>query len=234
MEHQILSSLATINSTWDLLRDIPLEITNWEMILTNLTPLFRKNTFFDLVGTCNYYPQSTSNCRYYIKPNDGSCGKGIRIVNSLPNEPIQDHTICPEIVTPLISINNKKYKYDYRVWIAIKSNLTYFICPTLIKRISNIPFSLETDYGSLTNTALYSDQFDYKNNVLHDKINNIVSDILTKLLPIENSCLMLTGWDFIENESNDLFVLEVNPNPSINIQHTQVMTEFLNWIKIET
>lgn len=229
---QILLSLTKNKSTWELLRNVPIMFDNvsWNMLLHNLIPLFRKDTFFDLVGKHDYYPQPIPNCRYYIKPNDGSCGKGIKIVNSLPNNPISDHTICPEIVTPLISINGKKCKYDYRVWIAIKSDLTYFICPTLIQRISNVPFNLESEYGSLTNTALYSDQFDYRDEMLYDKINIVVKEVLTKLTPIDDSCVMLTGWDFIENESKKLFVLEVNPNPSINIQHTQSMTEFLDFM----
>ena len=40
---------------------------------------------------------------------------------------------------------------------------------------------------------------------------------------------MLTVWDFIENENNEVFVLEVNPNLSLNIQHEPVMREFLKW-----
>lgn len=233
MKHQILLSLTKFKSSWDLLYGVPIIFDNitWNQLLINLILLFRKDTFFSLVGTCSYYPQPTPNCRYYIKPNGGSCGKCIQIVRTLPKELILDHTICPEIICPLIAIDDKKYKYDYRVWIGIKSDLTYYICPTLIRRISNIPFNLNTDYGSLTNTALYSDQFDYQDNILYNKINDVVKDVLTKLSPTNESQLMLTGWDFIENEQNELFVLEVNPNPAINIQHTQVMTEFLNWVK---
>lgn len=245
---QILLSLTKIKSTWDLLRDIPIifENVDWDMITVNLIPLFRKDTFFNMIGKKNYYPQQTPNCRYYIKPNDGSCGKGIQITHTLPLTPIDGYTICPEIITPLILVKNKKCKYDYRVWIGICTDLTYFICPTLIRRISTIPFSLDTTYGSLTNTSLYSEQFNYQNDDLYNKIDYIVKDVLIQLLPNTSNIsdtsntyttynrihLMLTGWDFIENEYGELFVLEVNCNPSINIQHTQVMTEFLNWISL--
>ena len=239
---QILSSLTKVKSVWDILREVPSENMNWVMLIDNLIPLFRKNTFFDLVSTKSYYPQSMPNCRYYIKPNDGSCGKGIQIVNFLPPNPIEGYTICPEIITPPIIIGTNKYKYDYRVWIGIQSDLKYFICPTLIKRVSTVPFSLDTMYGSFTNTSLYSEQFDHQDSELYDKINMIVMDVLKSLLlftpgfsvrreeniPDTDTKLMLTGWDFIENESGELFVLEVNCNPGINIQHTQVMTEFLN------
>jgi hypothetical protein len=234
MNDKILSSLVTIKSTWRLLCEIPLEfeMTSWEMILSNLTLLFRKDTFFNLVSQKDYYPQPTPNCRYYIKPNEGSCGHGIKIVDTYPEKIIEGYTICPEIITPLIEKDNKKYKYDYRVWIGIRSDLTYYICPTFIRRISNIPFSLDSEYGSLTNTALYSDQFDFQDAKLYEKINKIVQDILTMITPSNRNQVMLTGWDFIENEHKDVFVLEVNPNPSINIQHTQVMTEFLSWINM--
>lgn len=235
MEKQILLALTKNKSIWELFYNMPILFENitWSQILINLILLFRKDTFFNLIGTKSYYPQATPNCRYYIKPNDGSCGKGIKIVNIMPSESIQDHIICPEIMTPLININDKKYKYDYRVWIGIKSDLTYYICPTLIRRISNIPFSLNTDLGSLTNTSLYSDRTYYKDEILYCKINSIVKNVLTNLSPINETQLMLTGWDFIENEYNELFVLEVNPNPSINIQHSQVMIEFLNWVELE-
>jgi hypothetical protein len=209
----------------------------WDMILTNLTPLFRKDTFYNIVGNKNYYPQPTPNCRYYIKPNDGSCGKGIYIENTKPSKAIEGFTICPEIITPLMLVNDKKYKYDYRVWIGIKSDLTFFVCPTFILRVSMVPFSLDTIYGSLTNTALYSEQFNHQDVILYDKINYIVKDVLEQLPSNTRhednlTHLMLTGWDFIENENGELFVLEVNCSPSINIQHTQVMTEFLNWISL--
>lgn len=63
------------------------------------------------------------------------------------------------------------------------------------------------------------------------KINNIVQHVLSKLPPKHENSIMLTGWDFIENEHNEVFVLEVNPNLSLNIQHEKVMREFLRWIE---
>lgn len=232
MDVTILNSLTKIKSTWELMSTIAIDFenVNWKMILDNLIVLFRKNTFHDLVKNEKYYPQVTQNCRYYVKPNDGSCGKGIYILNEYPTNPIENHTICPEIITPLLLKKGKKYKYDYRVWIAINSDLTYHICPTFICRISNVPFSLNTEYGSLTNTALYSDQVDHNDDILYEKINIIVNCILSKITPNIDNSLMLTGWDFIESEKHELFILEINPNPSINIQHKQVMTEFLNYI----
>lgn len=236
---QILLSLSKIKSAWELLYEIPTDFENvhWNFVLPNLTQLFRKDTFFELIHTKKYYPQPTQNCRYYIKPNEGSCGKGIQVVNELPSQKIVGHTICPEIITPLISIENMHYKYDYRVWIGIDLELNYFVCPTIIRRVSTVPFSLDTAYGSITNTSLYSEQFDHTDSELYEKINCIVKDILTNLKPLkqieplsDKKYLMLTGWDFIENKFGELFVLEVNCNPSINILHKQVMTEFLNWI----
>lgn len=231
----ILLPLIKFKSIWDLLRETPIifDNINWVMIINHLIPLFRKDTFFNMVGTEKYYPQPTLNCRYYIKPNDGSCGKGIQITYDIPL-PIEGYTICPEVISPLMKIDGKGFKYDYRVWVGICSNLEYFICQTLILRRSNIPFSLDSTFGSLTNTALYADQFDHQNIELYNKINLIVKNVLDHLSPStdEEHNIMLTGWDFIENESNELFVLEVNCNPAINIQHQQIMTEFLNSIHI--
>ena len=232
---QILQSLVKVKSIWELMRNIPIEFekAEWVMILNNLIPLFRKDTFFNIVGNKRYYPQPTPNCRYYVKPNDGSCGKGIQIINKLPLVPIKDHTVCPEIMSPLVSIGPHKYKYDYRVWIGIQSDLKYYICPTFICRTSMVPFNLDTINGSLTNTSLYSEQHDYQNVDIYNKANCIVHDILKYLEPKEctKTSIMLTGWDFIESKDGDLFVLEVNCNPGIGILHTQTITEFLLWIE---
>jgi len=235
-QYAILNLLHKYRSIWELLYDVPIEckFCMWTNILDNLMELFRKNTFYNLIGNEKYYPQPTENCRYYIKPNNGSFGRGIKLVNSLNNiTNIDDHIICPEIITPCITIDEKQYKYDYRVWIGIKSDLSYFICPTFIKRISNIPFDITITDGSITNTCLYSDQFDYQDYYLYKKVNTIVHDVIKKLTTKNENKVMLTGWDFIENQNNELFVLEVNPNPSINFQHLNVMTEFLNWINIQ-
>ena len=50
------------------------------------------------------------------------------------------------------------------------------------------------------------------------------------LLSYDKLNIMLTGWDFILSEHNELFVLEVNCSPGINILHKKVMEEFLSWI----
>ena len=231
MVNHIIRTLIKVKSVWQLLNTITIQFENinWKMILENLPPLFRKNSFCELVSKEKYYPQATPNCRYYIKPVHGTCGHGIRVVNHFPENILDDHIVCPEIIPSLIEKDGKLYKYDYRVWVGIKADLTYYVCPTFIKRISNVPFSLDTDYGSLTNTALYSDQFDYEDEELYKKINKIVRHVLSKLTPNNENDIMLTGWDFIENQNNEVFVLEVNPNLSLNIQHEPVMREFLKW-----
>ena len=198
--NKILESMPKIKSSYELLYNIPLEFNNtcWDLILDNLIPLFIKYTFYEIYNKKKYYPQEKPNCRYYIKPNDGSCGKGITIVNSKPKYKIEGYTICPEILTPLHVIDGKKFKYDYRIWIGISSNLEYYICPTFIKRISNISFNINKIDGSLTNTSLYSEQINYTNELIYDKINNIVKDVLNHLIPIDVSKdsknhIMLTG-----------------------------------------
>jgi glutathionylspermidine synthase len=123
-------------------------------------------------------------------------------------------------------------KYDIRIWIGITNDLNYYICPTFIMRTSNIPFSLNTDYGSLTNTSLYSRQDDYRNEEIYKKINIIVNDVMKS---IKNSTfsktkIMLTGWDFIEDVNGNIYLLEINCNPATNIQHINVMKEFFDWI----
>lgn len=235
--NQILVSMPKIKSSWELLYNTPITLNNtsWDLIIDNLIPLFRKDSFYKIYNKKEYYPQEKPNCRYYIKPNDGSCGKGIRIINSKPIYKIEDHTICPEILTPLVIIDGKKFKSDYRVWIGLSSDLEYYICPTFIKRISTIPFDISKFEGSLTNTSLYSEQINYKDKIMYNKINNIVKDVLNYLIPINISTdskkhIMLTGWDFILNENNELFILEVNCSPGINVLHKEVMLEFLNWI----
>lgn len=233
---QILNSLHKIKSSWELLYHNPIIFNNiyWDLIIDNLIPLFRKDTFYEIVGKKKYYPQETQNCRYYIKPVDGSCGKGIKIVNTKPTFPIDNHIICPEIISQFEKIDGKNFKYDFRVWIGISSDLEYYICPTFIKRISLVPFNINETNGSLTNTALYSEQFDYEDLLLYNQINNIIKDILDYLIPIKNmdkkKHIMLTGWDFILNQQNEIFVLEVNCSPGINILHEQVIKEYLNWL----
>lgn len=260
--NQIIQSLPKIKSSWELLYYIPITFkhVNWIPIIDILTPLFRKDTFFNIVKHKNYYPQPTPNCRYYIKPNNGSCGKGIEIVDSLPLDLDKNYIACPEIITPLIKssdINlnqNQGYKYDYRVWIGIcslptsqisstQTDLTYFICPTFILRVSSIPFNPKEKDGSLTNTSLYSEQFNHNDVELYKKINIIVKDVLNEIKIMnqfeekfkqtnQQTNVMLTGWDFIVNESGDVFVLEVNCSPGINILHEKVMKEYLNWINV--
>lgn len=232
---QILFNLMSgkYKSIWDLMQNCPIifEKNKWEMILTNLIKLFRKDSFENLVKNELYYPQPTQNCRYYLKPNNGSNGKNIKIINN-NNITIEDHILCPEIITPLMRTQNGLCKYDYRIWIGIKNNLDFYICHTMIKRVSLIPFDLNSENGSLTNTSLYSEQFNCNNLEIYEKVFRIVKDILKKLTPDQENKnkVMLTGWDFIENEHNELFVLEVNCNPGLNIQHMEVLTEFLNWI----
>lgn len=226
-----------IKSIWEIFYTIPFESENdlWCQIIENLSPLFRKNTLHNLISSKKYYPQIKSDCRFYVKPNNGSCGKGIKILNHdsqilksyLDDE---DYTICPEIISKLINKNGKNYKSDYRVWIAIKQNLDYHIFPTFIQRISNIPFDINSEYGSITNTALYSDQFDYYNKKMFNQINIIVSDVLKHCDKLNSDKFMLTGWDFIEDDSGKIYLLEVNCNPSLCVLHYQVMTEFLTWI----
>lgn len=229
-------SLPKVKSSWELIYNVPMIFNKiiWDLIIDNLIILFRKDTFYNFFGNEEFYPQKTPNCRYYIKPNDGSCGKKIQIVKSLPLNQIPNHTICPEIITPLIYIGDQGYKYDYRVWIGITSDLKYYICPTLILRLSNIPFDINNSLGSLTNTSLYSDQFNYQDNKLYLQIDKIVKNVLSKLEPkkIDDSKihLMLTGWDFIIDKSGKLFVLEVNCSPGLNILHKQVMEEYISWI----
>jgi hypothetical protein len=196
-----------------------------------------------MVGDKYYYPQPTPNCRYYIKPNDGSCGKGIKIINSEDIDTIlevntnNNYVICPEIISPLLSDSDgNKYKYDFRIWVGICSNLDYFICPTFIQRICKIPFDINNIEGSLTNTSLQSEPNNYQNLELYNKANVIVKDVLddikykNNILQDKSLNIMLTGWDFILNETNDLFVLEVNCSPGINITHEKVMGEYLSWI----
>ena len=237
LQNEIPLLLGKYKSIWQLLLEFPMEFKNvyWTHILENLIPLFRKDTFCKLVSNKNYYPQKTHNCRYYIKPNAGSCGKGITIVNEFLTQIPENHTAVAEIIPPMITINKEKYKYDYRIWIGICSDMRYFICPTFIKRISCVPFDISLCYGSLTNTSLYSEQFNCKNDVLYEKANAIVKDVICLLpnLEMETNNLakvMLTGWDFIEDTNNNLYVLEVNCNPSLNILHHEVMEEFLGWI----
>jgi hypothetical protein len=239
----ICLSLSQYKSSWELIYNIPMIFDNvsWDLILDNLVLLFRKDTFYNLFGNEDYYPKQTPNCRYYIKPNNGACGKNIQIVNSLPLQPIPNHIICPEIITPLIYVENKGFKFDYRVWIGITSDLEYFICPTIILRQSTIPFDINNSLGSLTNTSLYSEQFNLKNDQLYLQIDNIVNDVLNKLKQINltNSQikftdskihLMLTGWDFILDKSDKLYVLEVNCSPGMNILHKEVIEDFIGWI----
>jgi hypothetical protein len=227
----IYHELPRIKSSWELLYNLPMDFQHICLvsILDNLIVLFRKNTFNDLVGKEHYYPQPTANCRYYIKPDNGSCGKNIQIVLSLPEQPIPNHTICPEILSPL----HNSCKYDFRVWIGITSQLQYYICPTFILRLSNYHFDINNSLGSLTNTALYSDHFDYQDKDLLLQVDNIVRHTLMKLpaiiYPDTKTHVMLTGWDFILDQSGKLFVLEVNCNPSICILHKQVITEFIDW-----
>ena len=230
---QIILYLPTVKSIWSLLRNYPEFHERWIMIHDNLTSLFRKDTLFNIISNKYYYPKPSSNCRYYIKPNSGSNGKNIQIVNKIPDGPIDGFTIVPEILTPFIKIDDIEYKYDYRVWIGIQKNLKYFICHNFIKRISMVPFAINRTDGSLTNTSIYSNWQYHTDDNMYDKINNIVKDVLSLLTvvndnEINDDKIMLTGWDFIENQNNDIFLLEVNCDPSISIKHADLVKEFVN------
>ncbi len=232
--NNVFSILPKVKSSWELLYNLNSpEKNNWIELHDNLIPLFRKDSFFSLVGNEPYYPQPTPNCRYYIKPNDGSCGKRIQIVNAKPDKPDDKWVTCPEIIPRLITTpDGLKYKYDYRVWVGIKGDLEFYVCPTLIKRTSTIPFNINESAGSLTNTSLYSEQSNYNDESLYKQICLIVADVLSKLSGIKaNRQAMLTGWDFIVGESGEVYVLEVNCSPGINILHSDVMTEYLNWVQ---
>ncbi len=148
-------------------------------------------------------------------------------------EPVESCVVCPEITPRLITTpDGLKYKYDYRVWVGITGDLEFYVCPTLIKRISTIPFNINESAGSLTNTSLYSDQINCQDDSLHKQICLIVADVLSKLPEINaNKQAMLTGWDFIVGESGEVYVLEVNCSPGINILHLEVLIEYLNWIR---
>ena len=109
--------------------------------------------------------------------------------------------------------------------------MEFYVCPTIIKRTSTIPFNINESVGSLTNTSLYSEQFNCKDEGVYRKICSIVADVLSKLTGIKtNKQAMLTGWDFIVGESGEVYVLEVNCSPGINILHSEVLIEYLNWI----
>jgi len=229
----ILSVLPQVKSAWELLYNLNSHEKNkWIELHGNLIHLFRKDSFYSLIGHESYYPQPKPNCRYYIKPNDGSCGKGIQIVNVKPIEPVESCVVCPEIITPLITKSDGfQYKYDFRVWVGITGDLEFYVCPTLILRVSTIPFNINDSAGSLTNTSLYSEQFNCQDENVYNKICPIVAHVLGKLPRIKaNKQAMLTGWDFIVGESGDVYVLEVNCSPGINILHSDVMTEYLNWL----
>ncbi len=231
--NKILSVLPKIKSSWELLYNLNFQDkNNWIELHENLIPLFRKNSFYSLVGHESYYPQPTPNCRYYIKPNDGSCGKGIQILNVKPDKLDDTCVACPEIIPRLITNpDGLQYKYDYRVWVGITGELDFYVCPTLIKRTSTIPFNINETAGSLTNTSLYSEQSNCQDEGLYKQISFIVSDVLNKLHPIPNANqAMLTGWDFIVGESGEVYVLEVNCSPGINILHLEVLTEYMNWV----
>lgn len=213
-------------SVWEYMYDNQDTNGKWVMILENLIPLFRKDSFSDIVKDKDYYPQKTNNCRYYIKPNEGSCGKGITISNTYPGE-IDGYIVCPEIKTSLI---DGKYKYDFRVWIAISSNLQYYICPTFIQRVSTIEFSDNKFEGSLTNLSLYGDAYECQDDILYENFNGIVKNVLSNLEPNNLDTVMLTGWDFIIDECGNPYVLEVNCSPGFNIQYTQTFNEFLGYL----
>eukprot|EP01038_Epipyxis_sp_PR26KG_P015448 gene15448-20842_t len=224
---QILNHLVKIKSIWQLFYELQSDLFgNWTMVLQNLVPLFRKDTFKEL--NSEFYPKVTPNCRYYIKPNDGAGGKGILIVNEL-QRPLAGYTITPEIITPLIN----GMKYDYRVWIGITGNLDYFICPTFIKRKSTVAFDITSNAGSLTNLSLYSVQENFQDVELYNHVHLIVHSILHKLTPVKSDEFMLTGWDFIHDCNHELFVLEVNCNPGVTIEYMDIMIEFLdNYMKL--
>ena len=81
-------NITNIKSIWELMYTTIITCDNWKMIIDNLIPLFRKDTFNNIVKYKKYYPKITENCRFYIKHNKSSCGKGIYILNKLPQHPI--------------------------------------------------------------------------------------------------------------------------------------------------
>lgn len=251
MKETIIKSISKVKSVWELFNVQPIIFAtfNFTILIDCLISLFRKNTFYNLYHNKHYYPQPSFNCRYYIKPNDGSCGKGIKIVenlNEISDVEKDNRTICPEILTDLILIDEKYYKYDYRVWVGIKKNidnsLSYYICPSFIMRVqTNYEFDINNKQSLLTNTSLGAETFvlqiDPNTNDIFRQIDEIIKDVLEHLthnLPkiIDDNTypdIMLTGWDFIVDKNLKIFVLEVNCSPSICEYHKILMDEFLSW-----
>lgn len=217
-----------ISLRWTKLSD---KIFKAIVLLEEYIPLFRKNTFLDLLIDKSYIPQPYMNCRWFKKPIAESCGRGITIHKTKPDFN-SDFVLSPEILTNLTN----GFKSDFRLWIGLTSNGDFHICMPIIERRSTIKFDFENLNGALTNIALGGIRIFHSNINFISDVEIIVLDIIKTLgikqINTKNKShrFMLTGWDFIIDKNNELKLLEINTCPGMDLCHQPIMNDFINWI----
>lgn len=194
--------------------------------MAELIPLFRKDTLLATLKDKQYIPQITPNCRWFRKPNTGTCGMGITIHDVRP-EYDEDYSLSPEVLSDLCD----GHKYDWRVWVGICSDRSYHICLPAVQRISQYIFSNRCLEGSITNIAQGSTPIFHDNLPIIDKIDVVVKDVVDLIIttPRKNS-FMLTGWDFIVDKNGQVVLLEINSSPGMSNKHKPLMDNFLQWV----
>lgn len=195
------------------------------VLLEDLIPLLRKNTFLTVLHDKDYIPKESVGCRWYRKPVNGSCGNDITIHKVKPNFN-ENYVTSPEVCSELLN----GYKYDWRLWICICSDGSYHICLPAIQRLSYSKFSLLESEGAITNIAKGSQRIFHSSIDFIDDVHKIVSDVIdTCLVRRHSNRFMLTGWDFITDKSG-VKLLEINSCPGMDTCHQLLMDDFLQWI----
>ncbi|EAY06896.1 Tubulin-tyrosine ligase family protein [Trichomonas vaginalis G3] len=97
---------------------------------------------------------------WVIKPKNGSCGKGIILINSTHEaEEVQDHSVAQLYIHPYL-LDNLKFDFRFFVLVASLDSLTVFVYKEGIARFCTEPYSPPSkqnknhQFCHLTNTAV--------------------------------------------------------------------------------
>ena len=173
---------------------------------------------------------------WVIKPKSGSCGNGIKLIQSLHElDDVIDNSIAQLYINPYL-ING--YKFDFRFYLLISSlePFSAFIYKEGIARFCTTPFSPPSksnknqNFVHLTNTAINISSLKTP-----DEFTKLSSEILKQFGSYQTLI-----WEEIKNISGLVLsaiypsILAVLPKPLNNIKNFNIKTERKNSLKLDS
>ena len=190
------------------------------------------------------YPKT----QFIVKPPNGSCGSGIKIVTFNDFYSIQRGYVVSEYISKPLCIDG--FKFDMRVYVLVTSfaPLRAFVAKEGLARFATESYTnYSTDsYVHLTNATLnkhskhWSSDFKWKLTELLTEINHRYNvseeEIMEKIINVISVTLALVqpsmapkvrteaiepyfelyGFDLLLDRKFDIWLLEINTNPSLN------------------